>query len=303
MASALQTPASAWPAPLSRDWDQVEDAHEVSRIMERIAAAARFDAFAHADLYELAYPGYAGDRDFYSARGSHGDVLYLGIGTGRIFGPLATCNPRARGIDNSPPMVKLLRSRYPHIGKDQVILADVISGSVPEASVDTVLAPYSFLQLIDEGSLGLLLRNVYRWLRPGGVFVADTFSPYLIPFRRKGLEMNVRCLPGEMTVTIYIRYDHARCRMHEMALIEQGGRDAVLEMHLRYYFPHEIVAALRAAGFDAPTVAGGYRGEVFDPSENEVIVYEATRPPEELIKLEAPHGNGQALPSIRKPTL
>ena len=151
-------------------------------------------------------------------------------------------------------------TRDPAIGKRQLLACDVLDAPLEPESVDTVLAPYSFLQVVDEDAVGPLLERVHTWLKPGGRFVTDTFSPYLIPFRRPGLEANIRRIGAETRIAIYIAYDHLKRHMRELALVQQDGREQVLEMHLNYYFPHELRAAFEAGGFESVGITGGYRG-------------------------------------------
>lgn len=294
MKTLLHSGPSAQSVVLSpKGWDQIEDQREVQQVLSHIRATARYDVYQCAELYELAYPGYQGDLDYYLDRGRVGHVLYLGVGTGRIFSRLARENPQALGIDNSPQMLALLRRRHPHIAAEQVWQADAVTAELPEVQFDAVLAPYSFLQVVEEERLPRLLENVRRWLRPGGRFFTDTFSPYIIPFGKKGLEASVRRIGTDTRIAIYVLYDHLRQSMTEMALVSERGEEKLLEMHLAYYFPHELQAAFQKAGFDGIRIVGGYHGEPFDPSENEVIVYEARRPEDARLSRPAPPGNGR----------
>lgn len=256
-------------------WDQIGDPERVREVVARLAQAPRLDVYGAAELYDLAYPGYAGDSEYYLDKGRCGRVLYLGVGTGRIFAPLATLNPQATGIDNAAPMLARLRQQHPHLREAQLVEGDVVSASFPRATFDIVVAPYSFLQVIRPAELPPVLANVRRWLAPGGTFHADTFSPYLIPFRKKGLETGIRQIGTDTRIAIYVLYDHLRRSLTELAHVETAVGEHVLEMPLAYYFPHEIVTALSEAGFEGVTVHGGYDGEPFDPTENEVIVYQA----------------------------
>ena len=291
---------TALPAVLSpKGWDQIEDQTEVERVLDHLRATKRYDVYQCAELYELAYPGYQGDLDYYLDKAKTGRALYLGVGAGRIFAPLAQENPEAIGVELSPQMLDLLRGRHPQIAAEQVLRADAVTMELPEARFDTVVAPYSFLQVVEEPKLPQLLENVRRWLRPGGSFYTDTFSPYLIPFAKKGLEANVRRIGADTRIAVYILYDHLRQSMTEMALVCHKGEEKLLEMPLHYYFPHEIAAAFHAAGFDSVRITGGYQGEPFDPSENEVTVYEARRAEEATIPQVAADGNGRRVASPR----
>lgn len=260
-----------------KDWEQLVDQQQVTEVLSQLQQATRLDVFARPDLYELAYPGYAGDAEFYCDKGREGRVLYLGVGTGRVFGPLAAANPEAIGIERSPEMRTLFKQRFPNLSPEKVLLGDASSAELPEQSVDTVLAPYSFFQVIAPSSLPQVLANIHRWLKPGGRLYADTFSPYLIPFRQPGIEFNVRQISEDVRVSIYALYDHLAQSMRELALIEDRGERRVLEMHLGYYFPRELTAALASAGFQEIAVRGGYQDEPLDPTENEVLVYGAVK--------------------------
>jgi len=239
-----------------------------------------------AEQYELAYPGYEGDRDYYLEKGKNGRVLYLGVGTGRIFGKMAEQNPAAVGLDSSPEMLDLLRRKFSRLTDRQLMLADAVNAPLSANQFDTIVAPYSFLQVVKEEQLAPLLDSVHRWLKPGGRFHTDTFSSFLIPFSKKGLEASIRCIGGETRIAIYVLYDHLRQTMKEMALVSRGQEEKLLEMNLHYYFPHELEKAMRSAGFDSVNVYGGYHGEPFNPSENEVTVFEAR-------KVDRSNGNGQ----------
>jgi SAM-dependent methyltransferase len=265
--------------PLKNSWEQIERQDEVARVLERIQWATRFDVYKCASLYDVAYPGYEGDKDYYLEKGKEGDVLYLGVGTGRVFADLAKKNPRAVGLDISPEMLDLLIKKNPLIRKDQVLEADALTADLEENRFDTVVAPYSFLQCVgDNENVTQLLKNIRRWLKPGGKFHTDTFSPYLIPFTKKGLESSVRSIDDRVRIAIYVLYDHFQQKMKELALIEQQGeQDRVLEMNLHYFFPHEMTALFKNAGLEGPVITGGYKGESFDPTENEIIVYEAMK--------------------------
>jgi SAM-dependent methyltransferase len=163
--------------------------------------------------------------------------------------------------------------------RGRVVLADATTTELAGEQFDAILAPYSFLQCLPANGVRPVLENVRRWLKPGGTFYTDTFSPYLIPFTAKGLEASERTFSDGTRISIYISYDHLVHRMTEYALVERTGHaDCVLEMHLQYYFPGQLLALLVEAGFATPRVQGGFAGERFEPGANEVLVYEARRP-------------------------
>lgn len=228
-------------------------------------------------MYELAYPGYPGDASFYIARGRSGRVLYLGVGTGRIFGPLANLNQNAFGVESSEEMHRLFRRRYPNHA-DLIFNCDACDLSSVGDCFDTILAPYSFLQVVGRERLPDLLLSACNRLKAGGVFITDMFSPYTIPFRETGIETNICHSTADVRITIHITYDHLTQKMHELATLERDGEPSrVLDMRLDYFFPFEVTSALFAAGFATVEVMGGYGNSLFDPATNQVLVYEAVK--------------------------
>lgn len=263
---------------LKHSWEQVYNQQEVACILERIQRAIQFDVYKCPHLYDLVYSGYQGDKDYYLEKGKEGKVLYLGMGTGRIFSSLSEKNPEAVGLDISHEMIDLFQKRNPLIVKEQIMQADALTANLDENQFDTIIAPYSFLQCFDDEDTTKLLGNIQKWLKPGGKFHTDTFSPYLIPFTKKGLESSVLPIDERVKIAIYVLYDHFSQKMKELALIEEEGKeDRVTEMSLHYYFPRELYAMMQKTGLDVLQIKGGYNGEPFDPTENEVIVYEARK--------------------------
>jgi ubiquinone/menaquinone biosynthesis C-methylase UbiE len=92
-------------------------------------------------------------------------VLEIGIGTGRIAGPLVQRGLTMTGIDLSRPMLGVLRQKFPAL---PVALADMTCLPFAPATFDGVLA-FHVLHLIS-GWRDALTEAV-RVLRPGGKFI------------------------------------------------------------------------------------------------------------------------------------
>ncbi|MFO0826141.1 MAG: class I SAM-dependent methyltransferase [Gemmataceae bacterium] len=261
-----------------RDWRQIEDPEQILAVEERLARLPRLRVYEHPELYELAYPGFPDDTEFYCRQAATGAVLYLGVGTGRIFAALARVNPGAIGLDSSEAMLRILRERYPDIAREQVRLGSSADIELPADSFDTIIAPFCFLEVMNDRDRERTLVNVARWLKPGGQFVTDTFSTFVIPFRKSGLETIAFSPIAGTDVEIFIRYDHCRQTMREATVLTRNGDSQVTEMDLHYAFPHELSQAFRRAGLEEPGILGGYQGQPFLPSASEIIVYHTRRP-------------------------
>ncbi len=108
MKASLSERACALAGHCPSDWEQIDDDREVERVLGRLRDTTRTAVYECPELYELAYPGYPGDREYYLSKTQAGDVLYLGVGTGRIFLPMAAQNPHALGVESSSDMCRVL---------------------------------------------------------------------------------------------------------------------------------------------------------------------------------------------------
>jgi ubiquinone/menaquinone biosynthesis C-methylase UbiE len=106
-----------------------------------------------------------------------GPVLDLGCGTGLFARKLASESPRAQvlAIDLSRPMIEEAMAQAREAGAP----VDFIRAQMPElpfhdGTLNAVLMAGS-LQLVE--GLEVLMRELFRVLSPGGVWVASTFQP------------------------------------------------------------------------------------------------------------------------------
>jgi SAM-dependent methyltransferase len=263
--------------PLS-NWEQIENPVQVEEIKKRLATLPRLNVYDAPELYDLAYPGFLGDEAFYRPLASQGKVLYLGAGTGRLFAPFAASNPNIIGLDYSRQMLDALLRRHRSIRDDQLVCANAMDKTaLPEASFDTIIAPYCFLEVVDRSGAKEILANVATWLKPGGQFVTDEFSPFLIPFRGHGLE-TISFPVGHYRVTIYITYNHLTQKLTESTVISNSTSTRVTDMDLHYLFPAELIDMMQGAGLDVLSVTGEYTPQPFNASTHDVVVYTCRRP-------------------------
>lgn len=92
-------------------------------------------------------------------------ILEIGIGTGRIAGPLAQRGLTMTGIDLSRPMLEVLRQKFPTL---PVAVADMTCLPFTAATFDGILA-FHVLHLVSEWRAALA--EAVRVLRPRGKFI------------------------------------------------------------------------------------------------------------------------------------
>lgn len=222
----------------------------------------------------------SGDIEFYVelAKGSGGPVLELGCGTGRILIPTAQAGLECVGLDVSPEMLVVLRS------KNAPQNIELVSGrmetfSLGEARFQLVKAPFRAMQHLLDVELQLqTLENIRRHLAPGGVFVFDVFDPKLdrmaileepesqgVVFRHNGHEMRrletVRRDPSTQVITVTFRLE--------------GGPVELLgttEIKMRWYYRFELEHLLARAGFKNLTFYGGFKRHPWKSGQDIVVI-------------------------------
>lgn len=100
------------------------------------------------------------------------DILDLGAGTGLLSAVILEAFPNAHLtlVDASPEMLDLARDRFAvTAGRVEFVVADY-AHELPEREFDAVVSALSIHHLADADKLALW-REIFRVLRPGGVFV------------------------------------------------------------------------------------------------------------------------------------
>lgn len=102
------------------------------------------------------------------------DVLEIGCGMGTDGSQFAKNGARYVGIDLTPAAVRLARERFSlfdHIGKFEVISAEKLP--FPNQSFDHV---YSFGVIHHTPNTEMIIKEMYRVLRPGGTFCVMVYN-------------------------------------------------------------------------------------------------------------------------------
>ena len=135
-----------------------------------------------ADEYDV-YVGYAetyllGDGRHWVCSQALGDVLEIGVGTGRNL-PYYPDHVRLTGVDLNPAMLDIARRRAADLGREvDLRLGDAQTLDLPDSRFDTVVATLALSSIPDDHRAVTESRRV---LRPGGRFIVLDFvrSPHL----------------------------------------------------------------------------------------------------------------------------
>ncbi len=136
------------------------------------------DAFA--DVYDDWY-GEVSDADataaFVAERAGDGPIVELGVGTGRLVGPLLVTGAGRRhgviGVDASAPMLARCRAAFPSLPLLRADLGALPFLPTPAGGVGAALCAFNTLFNLDEAGQRRLFERCADVLRPDGVLVVE----------------------------------------------------------------------------------------------------------------------------------
>jgi SAM-dependent methyltransferase len=202
-----------------------------------------------------------------------GDVLEMGIGTGRIALPLAARGVRVHGIDASSAMVARLRAKP---GNDAI---DVAIGDFSTTRVD---GQFSLVYLVFNTIFNLQTQdeqvacfaNAATHLVHGGHFVIELEVPNL-----------QRLPPGQEVLVFHVdshtmsfdTYDVVNQGLTSNHFVLEDGTFSSYPVEGRYAWPTELDLMARLAGMRLHERWGGWKREPFTSlSRSHVSIYEKT---------------------------
>lgn len=191
-------------------------------------------------------------------------ILDIGVGQGRTTPYLRALSSRYVGIDYSPNMLNACREKYPDAA---LLLCDGRHLSFDDETFEAVYFCWNAIDDLDHEDRLLIMAEVYRVLRRGGVFFFSSHNregrlPSAFAFggfvgSRNPVELVTK---NSTRVGSYLFnvYNHLRNRKHERhhahySIINDGDRYRLMT----YYIDKEHqIAQLEGAGFGGVEVVG-----------------------------------------------
>jgi SAM-dependent methyltransferase len=245
-----------------------------------MSGAGGYDEYAFiADLYDYVVPyRERPDVSFYveHARQAGGPVLELGCGTGRILLPTARAGMRIVGLDLSPHMLDVCRSRLAAEPPAVRSNAHLVGGDMRSFDLDRSFAlvtiPFrAFLHLLTVEEQTACLRCVHRHLIGGGLLAFDLFNPSLDLLANAPLDQEMGEEPefsmpdGRRVTRRFKRVAHDRAaQVSQIELIydvthPDGRRERLLHaFSMRYVFRYEAEHLIARCGFELLHVYGEF---------------------------------------------
>lgn len=264
--------------------------------LSRAVDAGSREHYEDAVLYDYEYRRRRADVNFYRSLATElcdgpGRILELACGSGRVTTALVREGHQVVAMDLSATMLARAQARIGRLGRvarDRVWLlqADMRRFAVRQRFPLVVSAFNSFEHLYTRVELAACLACVREHLEPGGHLVFDVQNPDLRwlardPSRRWARTRFTHPGTGErMVYTTNHIYDPVSqvvvVRLYYQRLAADGrprGRETVVTLSQRKYFPAELEALVHAAGFRVETRFGDFDGEELEgDSESQVLV-------------------------------
>ncbi len=194
-----------------------------------------------------------------------GRVVDLGCGSGRWAAELLRKGYDVEGVDLSPSMIRLAKTRAPR-GKFHV--ASLLAWRIPRCVAVTAIGEcvnYGFDEKNSSASLKKLFRRVHGALEPGGLFIFDAAEPGLAANGPVRTWFEGRDFAILLDLTEQPQKSVAMRRMTVFRHVHGTWRRTE-EAHPLRLFPRECLKPwLEEAGFAVKVVAG-YGEQKFRPS-------------------------------------
>jgi SAM-dependent methyltransferase len=207
-----------------------------------------------------------------------GRVLELGCGSGRVLVPLARAGHRVVGLDASPHMLALARTKLAQVHPDvsdqvRLVEGDMCDFDLAETFDLAIVAAKSFNYLLERADQARALAAVAAHLRPGGRLALDLLNPRLdwLSAAPGSLHQDLVEYAPTLAATVARTEAVVRTDLVDQVRVTRSGYDVVandgtvkkrfVEWSYRFAYRFEAEHLLERAGFAVEAVLGGYARE------------------------------------------
>jgi SAM-dependent methyltransferase len=261
---------------------------------ERLAAALAAGSSEHyedATLYDHEYKRRRDDVRWYRTLaqqelgkpGAGKAILELGCGSGRTLIPLARDGWRVTGVDASQKMLDRCEARLARVAAAadvQLVRGDFRAIRLGKR-FPLVICPFNaFMHLYSREDVERFLAVVHAHLAPNGLFAFDVLNPDLAWLSRDPTRRWARTRfrhPRTGKITYYstsLTYDAALQIAFMRIYYEpaRGGRERMVRLTHRQFFPLELADLLHYNGFLVEAHEGGFGGGALVPESEEQVL-------------------------------
>ncbi len=260
------------------------------------------EVFADADLYDGEYRSWRQDAGFYKRAatdflGGPAEILELACGTGRVTRELVRDGHRVVGLDYSAAMLRQAQARLSRLpraarSRARLLRADMRDFRLKRRFPVAICAFNSFEHLYTHDDIQRCLSCVKDHLALDGLFLFDVHNPdprvLAYPPTKAWNRKTFKTADGRwLRRTIHSTYERDR-QLHRMVAQYQplaadrktpAGESFERLLIQRQFFPQELTALLKQAGFEIALRLGDFDNSEFASQSPSQILYCRPRMP------------------------
>lgn len=242
---------------------------------------SNFEKYSDPEYYDLQYQEYLNDVPFLAewAEKSHGPIIDLGCGTGRVTIPLAQKGHNIVGVDLNQGMLHQAKDKTENLNLSvEWILQDCTKLSLDIEAPLIYMTGNSFQHFLTNESQNQLLQSVYNHLEAKGVFIFNTRFPLLAELAEidKTVQIYTDKRDRKVRETNIETYHPLTQILHCSSvreILEGSGQGTVEKdsISLRYVFPLEMERLLTHNGFTIKETYSSWEKDPLKASSSEMI--------------------------------
>lgn len=237
-----------------------------------------------ARFYDLIYSKVRSDVDtgFFinKMKEAWGPILEVGTGTGRFFTQALKEGADVYGIDISPAMLEILKSRIDKKDHDRISLQDIrdFDTGFP---FSLVIAPFRvFMHLVETVDQIKALNHVYDQLTEGGTFIFDLYIPdpgLLASGMNDVMDFEGEFAPGNVIRRFVTSHSDMVTQVNHLSMRfdwNEGERNfsETWISELRFFFRFELEYLLCQSKFKSYSIFGDYDENPLSPESRDFVV-------------------------------
>lgn len=237
-----------------------------------------------AKFYDLIYHQMRSgtDMDFFMNKISqiNGTILEIGTGTGRFFAEALKNNANIYGIDISPEMINVLKTKIDSKYHPRISLQSITNFKF-DFKFDLIIAPFRvFMHLLDTNDQLEALNNVYDHLTENGIFIFDLYVPNL-DIIKNGLnnvvDFDEEYEPGKKLKRTVSANSDIINQISDIKMKldwddDSGQRSEEWNLKLRFFFRYEIEHLISLSKLKLVKILGDYNENELNKDSKDFIV-------------------------------
>ena len=210
-------------------------------------------------------------------------LIDFGCGPGLYCEQFAQAGLQVSGVDYSKNSIRYARE---HAAENNLLIEYFYQDYLTvdfEEKFDAAVMIYCDFGVLSDEDRSIMLKNIYRSLKPGGAFAFDVFTKHFHGMTHEGKDWNIYPDKGfflpvpHFELTQAVHYPDAHLHLTQYFLIEESRNTQVINMWERYYTLESITSLLEEHGFSVQTCMGNLAGTPLT-SDAEILGIVARKP-------------------------